>query len=128
MPALTSYRVGILMKHFVLMVYNNKCEKMPIFHCIWDLRNYIKSKANNRIPRVGNGRVVIRLWYVVHISNVITIKTYHNFKMYIFWSNFMVTMVTMATNVMANMTKSYSFLTLGSRLPIWHRHLMIYLQ
>ena len=35
---------------------------------------------------------------MIHIFNVTPVKTYRNFKMCIFWSNSVVTMVTMATN------------------------------
>ena len=58
------------------------------------------------------------------ISNVLPVQK----QMYILCSNFMVVMVTMGTHVMTTMSKSYSFQSLRSQLPIRHGHLMIYVQ
>ncbi len=38
MSPLTPHRVGILIAICDFMVYNNKCEKMPIFHKNWEFK------------------------------------------------------------------------------------------
>ena len=128
MPALTADRVGILIKHFHFLVYNDKCEKNANFSINLrrqeEITGHPKPKIKN--PRVGNGIAVIGLWYVIDSSNVIHVQSLKNYWMVIFWTNFTVVMVNMSTNVMATMTKSYSFQTLSSKLCIWICQLMIY--